>query len=378
MGVQKPKIFIIAGARPNFVKVAPLIHELAKTGRFDTKLVHTGQHYDHNMSEIFFRQLQIPAPDVNLEVGSGTIAFQLGEIIKRFDDLVANERPDRIVLVGDVNSTAACALVAAHRGVNVAHVEAGLRSFDRTMPEEINRIVTDSLSDMFFVTEPSAADNLRREGVRESSIFFVGNVMIDTLFRFLPMVRERHFLDEIGLAGHTPPKYAVVTLHRAANVDDDDVLKMLLGALQRIGDRIPIIFPTHPRTQQRIRAMGVAGEFGALARGHQPGIHFCDPLGYIEFLSLLQQATVVLTDSGGIQEETTALGIPCLTLRENTERPVTVAVGTNVLVGSQPGAVIEETLKVLGGEHKAGKVPELWDGNASSRIVKILEQSLLG
>ena len=371
---RKRKFLLVAGARPNFVKIAPIMRELRKHPGVEPILVHTGQHYDPAMSKVFFDQLRIPAPNVNLEVGSGSIAFQVAEIIRRVDPLLVEHQPDLVVVVGDVNSTVACALAAAHRQVPVAHVEAGLRSFDRSMPEEVNRVMTDTVAEYLFASEPSAVKNLEHEGARRERIHFVGNVMIDTLRDFLPQAREQELLQRLGLDrnGTASRPYALATLHRASNVDETDKLRALLATLGEIAERVPLIFPVHPRTQKHISAMGIAGNFGALEKIADRGMYFCDPLGYLEFLGLMAGATMVLTDSGGIQEETTALQVPCLTLRENTERPVTIDIGTNVLVGLAPERILTEADRVLSGKAKRGQVPELWDGKAAQRIVKIL------
>jgi UDP-N-acetylglucosamine 2-epimerase (non-hydrolysing) len=353
-------VVAVAGARPNFMKIAPLLRELRARGGFRVCLVHTGQHYDAAMSDNFFEDLGIPAPDFNLEVGSASHGEQTAEILRRIEPLLLQERPDVVVVVGDVNSTMAASLAAAKLCIPIAHVEAGLRSFDRTMPEEINRLVTDALSELLFTTEPAAAENLRREGVPASKIHFVGNVMIDTLLANLERsrnlgARERLCLERRG--------YAVLTLHRPSNVDQPDRLRGLFSLLESIHTEIPVVFPVHPRT-----AAAIARTLG----GEAPRVLTTAPLGYLEFLGLLADARFVLTDSGGIQEETTVLGIPCLTLRDNTERPVTVTHGTNILVGSDPATIRVEVRKILEGVTKRGLVPERWDGGAARRIVDVL------
>jgi UDP-N-acetylglucosamine 2-epimerase (non-hydrolysing) len=343
----------VVGARPNFMKAAPVIRALQESGVQQT-LVHTGQHYDANMSDVFFAQLDMPAPDVNLEVGSGSHAVQTAAIMTRFEPVVLERRPDFVLVYGDVNSTIAAALVCAKLSVRVGHVEAGLRSFDRTMPEEINRVLTDQLADLLFTPSEDGDVNLQREGIPAERIHRVGNVMIDSLVRLLPSARA-------GRNG-LPERYALVTLHRPSNVDDEEKLKSILGALLEIHGALEIVFPVHPRTRQRIAQWG-------LATGK---LHLLEPLPYLEFLALQQRATVVLTDSGGIQEETTYLGVPCLTLRNNTERPITVTIGTNLLVGDDTGRLKSELMRVLEGKAKNGNIPPLWDGHAAERIAKIL------
>ena len=354
------KIVVVAGARPNFMKIAPLMWEIGRRPRVEACLVHTGQHYDQAMSRLFFDELQIPRPDVNLEVGSGSHAVQTAEVMKRFEPVILERRPDAVVVVGDVNSTIACALTAVKLGVPVAHVEAGLRSFDRSMPEEINRILTDSISRWLFITERGAFENLRREGVPDDHIHFVGNVMIDTLLASRELSRRSHILDDLGLSGRP---YAVLTLHRPANVDDPDVFRGLLTAIDRLQRDLPIVFPIHPRTRNALKGTDVDA---------MPGLRVIDPLGYLDFMKLVGDARLVLTDSGGIQEETTVLGVSCLTLRNNTERPVTVEQGTNVLVGLDPGRIIEAGLKALSATPGPVRVPELWDGRAAARILDVL------
>ncbi len=373
------KILVVAGARPNFVKIAPLMEQLALARQHgvavETLLVHTGQHYDAKMSHLFFEQMGIPKPDVNLEVGSGSHGQQTGEVMIRFEPVARDWKPDAVVVVGDVNSTIACALVAAKLGVRVAHVEAGLRSFDREMPEEINRVLTDAISDWLFVSEPSGVENLRNEGVAPAKIHLVGNVMIDSLRKFLPLAQQSGALRDLGLAAQN---YALVTLHRPSNVDERESLERILQVLAELGRELPVLFPVHPRTRERIAKFGLGSYVGQASTpavsgaGKTDGVHLCDPLGYLEFLHLQSAAKVVLTDSGGIQEETTALGVPCLTLRENTERPITVTEGTNILVGSDPAVILREARAILTGNSKAGRCPALWDGHAAQRITKLL------
>jgi UDP-N-acetylglucosamine 2-epimerase (non-hydrolysing) len=355
------KLVVVAGARPNFMKIAPLMWEIARRPLVSARLVHTGQHYDERMSKLFFEQLRIPRPDVDLEVGSASHAVQTAEVMKRFEPVLTAERPDAVIVVGDVNSTIACALTSVKLGVPVAHVEAGLRSFDRTMPEEINRILTDSISQWLFVSEESGALNLRREGVADERIHFVGNVMIDTL------IACRDQFDAASLAEVNVPAgdYAVLTLHRPSNVDQPATLRGLMGAIERIQERIPIVFPVHPRTRKAL----TDGNF------RLPNVVFTQPLGYLEFMKLVQHARLVLTDSGGIQEETTYLGVPCLTLRRNTERPSTVEHGTNLLVGDDPQRIVQAAEQVLAQEARRRHVPPLWDGKASERILDILQHA---
>ena len=329
-------------------------------------LIHTGQHYDHEMSELFFQHLGLPEPDRYLGVGSGDHGEQTGRIMIDFERVVRDIQPDLVVVVGDVNSTIACGLVAVKAGIALAHVEAGLRSFDRSMPEEINRVLTDQISDYLFTTEPSAAENLRREGIDAGRIFFVGNVMIDSLRKHQKQAAGRDILERLGIA---PGGFVLVTLHRPSNVDDRDMLEALLGSLSEVSQRIPLVFPVHPRSRQKIREFGLNGIIEA-----NPDMHLIEPLGYLDFLHCMSNAKVMITDSGGIQEETTVLGIPCMTVRDNTERPVTVAHGTNIVVGRDPAALLREIFKVLEGRGKKGGLPELWDGNASERIVRVLAE----
>jgi UDP-N-acetylglucosamine 2-epimerase (non-hydrolysing) len=353
------RVLHIVGARPNFMKVAPVMNALRAREHVVQTLVHTGQHYDANMSDIFFEQLGIPAPDVNLAVGSGTHARQTADIMTRFEPVLLDVQQDIVLVYGDVNSTVAAALVCAKLAVRVGHVEAGLRSFDRTMPEEINRVVTDRLADLLFTPSEDGDINLQREGISDERIFRVGNVMIDTLVRLMPLA-ESHA--EARNRSRFPKRYALVTLHRPANVDDGAVLKRILQSLLEVREELAVVFPAHPRTRKRIADFGLNTE----------RLQVLDPLPYVEFLGLQSRATVVITDSGGIQEETTYLGVPCLTVRENTERPVTVTYGTNVLVGRDPLKLRLEVARVLAGEAKKGKVPPLWDGSAGKRIADVL------
>ncbi len=357
-------IVAVVGARPNFMKIAPVMDRLRAAG-VSVSLVHTGQHYDESMSDSFFRQLGIPEPDVDLDVGSATHAVQTAEIMIRFEPVLERYAPSAVVVVGDVNSTIACALVAAKREIPVVHVEAGLRSFDRTMPEEINRVLTDQLSEVLFTTERDARENLRREGVRDERIHFVGNVMIDSLLGHLDRaVAPRKTLEALGREPIPEgAHYGVVTLHRPSNVDEPEQLKMLMATFARISDRLPLVFPVHPRTASRLESVG----FDCPSR-----LLLTPPVGYLEMLGLMKDAKLVLTDSGGMQEETTALGVPCLTLRDNTERPITVSEGTNTVVGRDPARIESEADAILTTGGKSGRRPELWDGKASARIRDVL------
>ncbi len=362
------KIINIVGARPNLPKIAPLMREMQRHPEIDPILVHTGQHYDETLSDIFFHQMGIPAPHVNLEVGSGSHAAQTAEILKRVEPVLLERQPDLVLVVGDVNSTIAVSLAAVKLGIPVAHVEAGLRSFDRTMPEEINRILTDALAGYLFVTEEDAIEHLLKEGRPRECIHLVGNVMIDSLRHFLPIAQKSRVGEDLALKnGSDWRRFAVLTLHRPSNVDSTEKLAELIGAIDAVASQVPVVFPVHPRTQQRLTQAGIA---------HHPQLRLIPPIGYLDFLCLLSKATLVLTDSGGIQEETTALGVPCLTLRENTERPITISEGTNLLVGTDPGKIVAAAQGVLSGKSKAGRIPPLWDGHAAERIVDILLRSL--
>ena len=358
------KIINIVGARPNFMKIAPLMDAYKAYPEVNPVLVHTGQHYDKKMSNLFFRELCIPEPDINLGIGSASHAVQTAEIMKAFEIVVAEQKPDIVVVVGDVNSTIACGLVAVKMGVKLAHVEAGLRSFDRTMPEEINRLLTDSISDLLFCTEQSGVDNLKKEGIAEEKIFLVGNVMIDTLQKNMEKAEKSAILDKLKLNGDS---YAILTLHRPANVDNPQVFGQILDALEVIQKDIPIIFPIHPRTKNNLRLTTL----GKRVR-EMPGLRLIDPLGYLDFLKLMSSAYVVLTDSGGIQEETTILKVHCLTLRKNTERPVTTEYGSNQLVGFNTEKIISAYKQVTNGVNMAYEIPPLWDGRAAERIVEII------
>ncbi len=350
----------VVGARPNFMKIAPVFAELRRRGMYQI-LVHTGQHYDEAMSAVFFRELGMPEPDVFLGVGSGTHAQQTARIMTSFESLCLEQPPGLVVVGGDVNSTLACALVAAKLGVPVAHIEAGLRSFDRSMPEELNRILTDHMSDLLFTTERSGSDNLLKEGVTRDSIHLVGNCMIDSLRTHLPVALSRRPWDALGL---TVGSYALVTLHRPAAVDDPTSLEEFRQALTEIGKVLPLIFPVHPRTRARIEAGGANWE----------PVRMMEPLGYLDFLGLMANARLVLTDSGGIQEETTALGVPCVTMRDNTERPITLTMGTNRLAGTTRERIVSAAHDAFSGEVPTGSQPPLWDGSAAVRVADVVEQ----
>jgi UDP-N-acetylglucosamine 2-epimerase (non-hydrolysing) len=357
------QILAVVGARPNFMKIAPILWEVQRRPDIHAYLVHTGQHYDQKMSDLFFEELNIPRPDVDLGVGSGSHAVQTAEVMKRIEPVIAGQQPDVLMVVGDVNSTVAATLTAVKMGVPVAHVEAGLRSFDRTMPEEINRLCTDAISQWLFVSERSGVINLRNEGVPDDRIHYVGNVMIDTLLATRSRFERSTILEQVGLE---PRNYAVVTLHRPSNVDAPEVLAGLLDVLARLRREIPIVFPIHPRTRKAL------GDHPITAL---PNLHLVDPLGYLDFMKLVAHARLVLTDSGGIQEETTVLGVPCLTLRNNTERPATVDEGTNILIGQDPVRILTAARQVLAAPPTvAGRVPELWDGRAAGRILDVLAQ----
>jgi UDP-N-acetylglucosamine 2-epimerase (non-hydrolysing) len=365
---SRPIVLCVVGARPNFVKIAPILVAMKRSDRLTACLVHTGQHYDVEMNDRFFTDLAIPKPEINLAVGSGSHAVQTGEVMIRIEPVLDNVRPAVVLVVGDVNSTLAATLVAAKKGVRVAHVEAGLRSFDRSMPEEINRILTDQISSDLFVTERAAMTNLQREGIADKRIHFVGNVMIDALQQCLPRaVPPNKTLERHGIS--RPAAYAVLTLHRPSNVDNPQTLASLLSAVQKISRDLPVIFPIHPRTRARILAGGIEA---LVARS---SIALIPPVGYLEMLGLVANAGLVLTDSGGLQEETTALGIPCLTLRDNTERPITVEQGTSVLVGNDPQRILAGFAEFRRTGGKRGRSPELWDGHAARRIVDILENA---
>ena len=360
------RILNIVGARPNFMKIAPIVREMRRrVNEFQPFIVHTGQHYDAAMSDSFFIDLDIPAPDFHLEVGSASHAVQTAKIMMAFEPILIEQKPDWVLVVGDVNSTIACALVCSKLGIKVAHVEAGLRSGDRTMPEEINRILTDAISHLLLTTSQDADENLKREGIAEDKIKFVGNVMIDSLFYNLKKAENSSVREDLNLNGKD---YAVLTLHRPSNVDEREIFAGLLDALVSIGEKLPVIFPVHPRTKTNIENFGFA-ELVA-----NSNIRLIEPLGYLDFMRLYSGAKLVLTDSGGLQEETTALGIPCLTLRENTERPITIELGTNHLVGTNPEKIKRTACSILEDKNqiKDTKIPPLWDGRAAERICDTL------
>lgn len=368
---RQTKIILVGGARPNFMKVAPVYFELLKHKNFKPILVHTGQHYDKRMSAFFFRDLGLPRPHIYLDVGSASHAVQTARIMARFEPVLMREKPVLVLVVGDVNSTVACALTAVKMGIKVGHVEAGLRSFDRSMPEEINRLLTDQISDFLFTTCEDANKNLLREGIAPNKIFFVGNTMIDSLLKHLEFARRLKVHERLGMIG---VKFGLLTLHRPSNVDNLNSFQRLMDAVSRIAQVIPIIFPVHPRTKKQLSRL----HFLNYNEKYKTGIKIIEPLGYLDFLSLMEKAAIVLTDSGGIQEETTILRIPCLTLRNNTERPITITQGTNILVGTDPKRIEEEALKIIkrGGDIKIKKRPKYWDGRAGERIVKVLIKNL--
>lgn len=393
------KWILVAAARPNFIKISPLVRAIqayneasvANNNSTHIKpiLVHTGQHYDDNMSDAFFRDLKIPAPDIHMGIGSGSHAEQTGHVMISFEKILLGEKPDLVVVVGDVNSTMACTLAAAKLHIRVAHIEAGLRSFDRNMPEEINRRVTDALADCLFTPSPDGDGNLLREGCSKDKIFLVGNIMVDSLLFHLEKAKQMDTLNRLGLKNNEANDtnyipYALLTLHRPANVDNLQTFSRILEGLRKIAVEIPIIFPIHPRTMKQIAMFGLSKHFNFFDQSVVPQapyfenegikgkIHCLEPLGYLDFLNLVANARFVLTDSGGIQEETTALNVPCITIRDNTERPITVTEGTNVLVGHDPDKMFVEAKKVLDGQERHGKCPALWDGKTAERIVEIL------
>ena len=359
------KILSIVGTRPNFMKIAPLVREFRKR-RIRHVLVHTGQHYDREMSQLFFDQLQLPKPDVNLGIGSGTVVEQVGRILIALEKVLRDEKPDIVVVVGDVNSTFAGAFAAKQLGIPVAHVEAGLRSFDWSMPEEINRVLTDRISGYLFTTEESANRNLLNEGRSRKDIHFVGNVMIDTLLAHRREAASSTILQRLHLSGKG---YGVLTLHRPSNVDTKKSLASVISIIGELQKAIPIVFPIHPRTRRSIQSFGLGPVVGKMKN-----LTLTPPLGYLDFLCLMDHARIVLTDSGGIQEETTALGVPCITLRKNTERPVTLSHGTNLLVSMKKGKILAAARKAMSHHQKAGRMPPLWDGKAARRIVQLLKQ----
>lgn len=367
---MQKRIYLVAGARPNFMKIAPIVRALQQQNRLDYKIVHTGQHYDREMNDVFFEELGIPQPDIFMAAGGGSHSQQTAKIMLAFEEYCQAQRPDAVLVVGDVNSTLACSIVAKKLHIPVAHVEAGLRSGDRRMPEEINRLVTDSITDWFFVTEPSGQQNLLQEGHPASAIHHVGHVMVDNLlYQVDQLARTDTSTFETSRLKDTlgSQPYGVITLHRPSNVDDAEVFIRISQALRQIAERLPLIFPAHPRTQNNLEKFGI--DLG-------PGIALIGPQAYMPFLHLWKDAAVVLTDSGGLQEETTALGIPCITIRENTERPITVDEGTNILAGTDPAQILNAVDNILQGGGKQGRRPQLWDGKAAQRIVDILTAEL--
>lgn len=358
------KIFLIAGARPNFMKIAPIARAFEQYPEINYKIIHTGQHYDQNMSDVFFDELGIRNPDYHLGAGGGTHSQQTAKIMVEFETICEKDRPDLVIVVGDVNSTLACSIVAKKMHIKVAHVEAGLRSFDLSMPEEINRMVTDAISDLFFVTEEQGMVNLKNEGKKEEAIHFVGHVMIDNLYYQLSKLKS---MDTSGFATapykQTNPEYGVVTLHRPSNVDDKETLQRIFKTLDTITQTLPLIFPIHPRTRKNMEAFSITPP---------RAMTLTDPLSYMEFLNLWKDARLVLTDSGGLQEETTALGIPCLTIRENTERPITINEGTNELMGTSSEKILAAFDRIMNNDWKTGRKPKFWDGQAAERIVERL------
>ena len=361
---MKQPIILVVGARPNFMKIAPIHAELVRRNR-NVILLHTGQHYDDNMSKVFFDDLGMPKPDIYLGIGSGSHAYQTATVMVEFEKICLDQNPSMVVVVGDVNSTVACTIVCAKLLVPCAHVEAGLRSFDREMPEEINRILTDSVADLLLTPSPDGDENLRAEGVSQERIHRVGNVMIDSLFTNLERSKSSKIHSELGIRSD----YAILTLHRPSNVDHKENFSQIIGALEKIGKEIQLVFPVHPRAEKMAKTFGLYERLSAI-----PNIVLTGPVGYLDFVALMANSKMALTDSGGLQEETTALGIPCITLRKNTERPITVTEGTNTIVGCDPELILKSAFEVLDGKGKAGRIPDLWDGKTSSRIADVILQ----
>jgi UDP-N-acetylglucosamine 2-epimerase (non-hydrolysing) len=362
------KIINIVGARPNFIKIAPIMLQMRKSSIIEPILLHTGQHYDIEMSKRFFQELNIPSPDISLEVGSDSHAKQVARIMERFDDVCDEQNPDGILVVGDVNSTMACSLVAAKKGIKIIHVEAGIRSFDRSMPEEINRMVTDAIADLLLPPSRDAVDNLLKEGHSAGKIHLVGNIMIDTLMDFQPQIRQSRIIEQLGIEDHN---YALVTLHRPSNVDNISDFKRILSALAKIQERLTVVFPVHPRTRKILDDPELKSITGSMQQ-----MILCDPLGYFDFGRLVAGCRMVITDSGGIQEESTVYGIPCITIRENTERPITITEGTNELAGTDTMKIIHFAKQIMDGKWKSGKIPELWDGHTAERIINCIEKEV--
>ena len=360
-------VILVVGARPNFMKIAPIHAELARRGIAQI-LLHTGQHYDENMSKVFFDDLGMPEPDIYLGIGSGSHATQTAKVMVEFEKVCNEHKPSMVVVVGDVNSTVACSMVCAKEWIPCAHVEAGLRSFDREMPEEINRLITDAIADLLLTPSPDGDENLRKEGVAEERIKRVGNIMIDSLFNNLERSKSSTIHNDLGLE---KGNYGVLTLHRPSNVDEKDAFMRILSALEEIGKRIPLVFPLHPRTRIRAEEFGLTERLESI-----PNIVLTGPAGYLDFVALMADSKLVLTDSGGLQEETTALGIPCLTLRENTERPITVTEGTNTIVGNSTDIILDAANDILDNGGKAGRIPDLWDGHTAERIADIIEDTI--
>jgi len=362
-------VILVVGARPNFMKIAPIHAELARRGIAQI-LLHTGQHYDENMSKVFFDDLGMPEPDIYLGIGSGSHATQTAKVMVEFEKVCNEHKPSMVIVVGDVNSTVACSMVCAKEWIPCAHVEAGLRSFDREMPEEINRLITDAIADLLLTPSPDGDENLRKEGVAEERIKRVGNIMIDSLFNNLERSKSSTIHADLGLEKGT---YGVLTLHRPSNVDEKDAFMRIITALEQIGERIPLVFPLHPRTRIRAEEFGLTERLESI-----PNIVLTGPAGYLDFVALMAESKLVLTDSGGLQEETTALGIPCLTLRENTERPITVTEGTNTIVGNATDVILDAANNILDNGGKAGRIPDLWDGHTAERIADIIEGVISG
>ena len=362
-------VILVVGARPNFMKIAPIHAELARRGIAQI-LLHTGQHYDENMSKVFFDDLGMPEPDIYLGIGSGSHATQTAKVMVEFEKVCNEHKPSMVIVVGDVNSTVACSMVCAKEWIPCAHVEAGLRSFDREMPEEINRLITDAIADLLLTPSPDGDENLRKEGVAEERIKRVGNIMIDSLFNNLERSKSSTIHADLGLEKGT---YGVLTLHRPSNVDEKDAFMRIITALEQIGERIPLVFPLHPRTRIRAEEFGLTERLESI-----PNIVLTGPAGYLDFVALMAESKLVLTDSGGLQEETTALGIPCLTLRENTERPITVTEGTNTIVGNATDVILDAANNILDNGGKAGRIPDLWDGHTAERIADIIESVISG